>query len=199
VEIKKGILIFRDCLSVQESSKLFKADCMNHSRKPFFLVLLLCLLAETAICQRSRTEMVTPADPEPLIIVDSFKTDRKHLMLDPDNIVSIDILSDSNTVSRYGDKAKHGVIVIKLKKNAELLQLEGLLNQFKIPEQDRKLNVCIDNMLVKDSDKLLADKKDIVTVEVIKDICWITPAIAMPEERYINIVTKKTKKNDRPF
>lgn len=141
-----------------------------------------------------RTAMMVKPDQQPLIIVDSFTTDFNHLLLEPGRIQSIDILKDSSAVILYGDKAKNGILIIKPKKNTEIIRFNDMLNLFHITGPDRNLNVCIDNVRVKDSNKLLADRSDIVTVEIIRDIYWITPLIAGPEERYINIVTRKAKK-----
>ena len=49
---------------------------------------------------------------KPLVLVDTFKTDINHLVLDPNKIVSINILKDSTAISKYGDAAKFGVIII---------------------------------------------------------------------------------------
>jgi hypothetical protein len=46
----------------------------------------------------------------PLVLVDSFTTDVNYLVLNPQNIESIDILKDSAATSRFGQAGKFGVI-----------------------------------------------------------------------------------------
>ena len=135
-----------------------------------------------------------PEQEQPMVVVNSYVTDMKHLLLEPNKIESINILKGEDAVSAYGEKAKNGVIIIHPKKNAVIVKLEQLLNQYNIPAEDRNLKVCIDNVQLVDNNKLLADKNDVSAVKVITDIRWITPAIPGPEEKYINIYTKKGKK-----
>lgn len=157
--------------------------------------LSLLFLATAGIAQTTRLRPegfgVIPPEQQPLVIVDSVVTDLGHLLLNPDKILSIDILKDAATIAAYGDRAKYGVLIIRTKEKAGLLNLADLLDQFHIPAADRNLRVCIDNILVKDKHRILADKANIISMEVITDICWISPMEPGPEERYINIVTKK--------
>jgi hypothetical protein len=149
------------------------------------------LLAMMANAQRSN---FIPEHDQLMIVVDTFVTDVKHLLLDPDKIESLDIRKGENAVSAYGEKAKNGILVIHLKKNAQILRFEQLLEQYNISTTDRTLHVCINNVQVGDTKKLLIEKDNIASVEVVTDTRWITPAIPGPEERYINILTRKEKK-----
>lgn len=128
---------------------------------------------------------------QPLYIVDSVVADPDLLLLDPDQILSVDVLKDSASTVLYGSMAQNGVINIRMKERAGLLGLDDLLDMYHIPETDRNLKVCIDNMLARNKHKILASQTNILRVEVIKDICWISPVEPGPEERYINIVIKK--------
>lgn len=134
---------------------------------------------------------VIPSDQQPLIIVDSIVTDFNHLLINPDKIQSIDVLKDSAVTRVYGEKARYGVVIIRTKEKGAVLSLDELLDEFHISREDRKLRVCIDHILAKDTKKILADRTNVARVEVITDTCWISPVEAGPEERYINIVTKK--------
>lgn len=149
-------------------------------------------LSVTLFAQRGRT--ILAPDLQPLIIVNSFMTDFKHLLLKPDNIISMDVLKNERVIAAYGDKAKNGVIVIHIKKHTEIFRLTDIFEHYQIPDTDRKLKVCIDNVQVSDSSLLVIDKADIATVEVITDICWVTPQVPGPEERYINIASKQAWK-----
>jgi TonB-dependent SusC/RagA subfamily outer membrane receptor len=160
-------------------------------------ILIFLLTAATATAQPIRMDArgrAIPQDQQPLIIVDSVVTDFDHLLITADQILSIDVLKDSAAVAVYGDKAKHGLIIVHTKEKGAILSLAGLLDEFHIPEADRNLRVCIDNILVKDNNRILADKTNVVNVVVITGICWISPIEPGPEERYINIITKKAAK-----
>jgi TonB family protein len=61
----------------------------------------------------------SPANP--LIVVDGRQGDRKLLeTIDPGNIESISVLKDGSATAVYGEKAKNGVIIVKLKKGVSL-------------------------------------------------------------------------------
>ena len=165
--------------------------------KPFIISILVLLLMLTGNAQiRMRADRMPAPDLalQPLFIVDSIITDYKSLLLDADKIESIDVLKDSATRVAYGESARNGVIIIRTKKGTDILTLNEILDQFHIAPEDRNLRVCIDNMLVKDNSKIIADKTNIASVQVVTDICWISPMEAGPEERYINIATRKPAK-----
>jgi hypothetical protein len=170
---------------------------MNQFGRSFFCIALFCfIVVNFASAQTGRMLANRPpltAHEQPIIIVDSFTTDLGHLLLRPENIQSIDLVTDGKVTSAYGEKAKNGVLVVRPKKNTKIIPLNDLLDQFNIPVPDRTLNVCVDKILVKDVKKLVVDKEEILSVDVITDICWVTPAIAGPEQRHINIITKRPR------
>ena len=60
---------------------------------------------------------------QPLIIVDGFETSNKLMNhIDPSAIESIEVLKETSTIAKYGDKAKNGVVIIKTKVNANGLK-----------------------------------------------------------------------------
>jgi hypothetical protein len=159
--------------------------------KAFFLSVSLCILIGTAVIAqnnpRSNQNNPVALQESPLVIIDSFTTDIKHVVLNPDKILSIDVLKDSSTVSRFGEKARYGVIIIQPKKEANFISLNKLLDEFHITGADRGLKVCVDHIFVKDPSKLVIDRSSIHTVSIITDIVWETPQVAGKEERHINL------------
>lgn len=53
----------------------------------------------------------------PLILIDGEESNEEHLKkIDPNNVESFNVLKDSATVVKYGEKARGGVIEVKTKK-----------------------------------------------------------------------------------
>ncbi|MET0392343.1 MAG: hypothetical protein ABW019_04345 [Chitinophagaceae bacterium] len=158
-----------------------------------FLCLQLLTLSATAQETGAPAAMrrVLPPGGQPLVIVDSVVSDLSHFFVSATNIASIDILKDADAAA-YGAKGKYGVIIIHTKQNAGVLDMTGLLDAYRVPQHQRALRVCVDNVLVSDPARIIADKESIAGVEVITDICWATPASPGPEETYINIITQRS-------
>ena len=161
------------------------------------ITVLLCFqlltLSATAqeTCAPATTRRILPPGEQPLVIVDSVVSDFTHFFVTAGNIASIDILKDADAAA-YGAKGKYGVIIIHTKQNAGVLDMTGLLDAYRVPQQHRALRVCVDNVLVSDPARIIADKESIAGVEVVTDICWVTPASPGPEETYINIITQRS-------
>lgn len=155
------------------------------------LFFLLAATAQTTI-RRMDAPRTINLDNQPLFIIDdSVVTDMSYMELNPENITSVTVLKDSTAVASYGPKARNGVIIIHTNHKPMFLNLEGILDQYNITGASRKLRVCIDNVLVKNSNRIALNPSEILRAEVITDICWKSPAEAGPEETYINLVTKK--------
>lgn len=162
--------------------------------KYFCLGIVILLTGVSAMAQRTVRTRATP-NPQPLFIVDSVVTDMESFLVSPDNIKSIDVLKDSALAATYGEKARNGVIIIRTKNNTGIFRLQELLNEYQVPEQDRGLPVCIDNILVKDTSRIIADKKDIIRIEVTEGTYWLSPMEpGKGEVKYINIITKRNPK-----
>lgn len=157
------------------------------------LLLTLSLFSQKMIVRRPNGQSDIAME-QPLIIVDSIESDFYNMKIKPDRIESIDVLKDSASVAIYGEKARYGVVIIRPKKGTELLRYPSLLTQYNIPEQQFQLKLAIDNIMVRDASKLVIDRNDIQKVDVITDVLWYSPQNAGPEEKYINIETKKDKK-----
>ena len=131
----------------------------------------------------------------PLVFVDSFKTDLSYLVLDPNKIESINILKDALAISKFGDEAKDGVIIIQTKKNIQFLRIDRILDNYKINAEDRKLRVCINNNLMKETQLILIESSEIKDVQITTDRHWTNSEDANSCERFINIITKTNEKN----
>ena len=131
----------------------------------------------------------------PLILVDTFRTDMKHIVLDPGNIQSINILKDSSSVSKFGDAAKYGVVIIHPKPNTTFIRVDNILNEYKLCSEDKSLRICINKTLVSNPQLILIDKSEIERIEVTTDRQWTNPQDANSGERFINIVTRTKNKN----
>ena len=131
----------------------------------------------------------------PLVFVDSFKTDMSYLVLDPNKIESINIFKDSSSISKYGVEAKDGVIIIQPKKNVQFLRIDRILDNNKVNAEDRKLRICINNNLMKETKLILIESSEIEGVQITTDRHWINREDANSCERFINIITKTKDKN----
>jgi len=131
----------------------------------------------------------------PLVFVDSFKTDISYLVLDPNKIESINILKGSDAISKYGDAAKNGVIIIQPKKNVQFLRIDRILDKSKINSEDKKLRICINKTLIRDAQLILIESSEIEDVQITTDRHWTNIEDANSCERFINIITKTKDKN----
>jgi hypothetical protein len=126
----------------------------------------------------------------PIVFVDTFRTDMKHFVLDPENIKSINIFKDSSAVSKFGDAGKYGVIIIYPKANTTFLRVDKILNEYKLSDDDKKLRICINKTLMPTPQLILIDKSEIERVEITTDRHWTNTEDANSGERFINIVTR---------
>ena len=131
----------------------------------------------------------------PLVFVDSFKTDISYLVLDPNKIESINILKDSLAISKYGIEAKDGVIIIQPKSDVQFLRIDRILDNNKIKGEDRKLRICINKTLIRETQLILIESSEIEDVQITTDRHWINSEDANSCERFINIITKTKDKN----
>ncbi len=131
----------------------------------------------------------------PLVLVDTFKTDLKYLVISPLKIDSISIFKDSMAIQRFGSEGKSGVIIIHAKQTANMLRLDKILENSELQNADRKLRVCINKTLVKTPELVLIDKSDIESIEVTTDRHWINIEDANSGEKFINIITRTKDKN----
>ena len=131
----------------------------------------------------------------PLVLVDTFITDLIHLVLNPDKIESIDVLKDSTAISKFGDAAKFGVIIIYPKPRVKFLRVDKILKIYNLSNEDKKLRICINKTLLRNPQLLLIEKSQIESVEVTTDRHGINIHDANSGEKFINIITR-TKNNN---
>ena len=131
----------------------------------------------------------------PLIFIDTFRTDMKHFVLDPGKIQSINIFKDSSLVSKFGDAGKNGVIMIYPKPNTTFLRVDKILAEYKLPDEDRRLRICVNNNLMSCPQLILIERSEIERVEVTMNRHWINTEDANSGERFINIVTRSKSGN----
>lgn len=131
----------------------------------------------------------------PLILVDTFMTDFNHLVLDPNEIESIEVLKDSTANLKYGDAAKFGVIIIYPKPRVKLLRVDKILKIYNLSNEDKKLRICINKTLLRNPQLILIEKSQIENVEVTTDRHGINIHDANSGEKFINIITR-TKNNN---
>jgi|SRR6188768_2327972 len=162
--------------------------CIN-----FLILLLNSASGQKRICLDAGCGPINKITP--LVFVDSFKTNISYLVLNPDKIESINIFKGPPAISKYGDEAKDGVIIIQPKEDVQLLRIDRILDNNKIKAEDRKLRICINNNLMKEPQLILIESSEIEDVQITTERHWINSEDANSRERFINIVTKTKDKN----
>lgn len=147
------------------------------------VALFFLLLSAGATAQHQDTATL------PFVLVDTFSTELKLLVINPKNIESINVFKDSTALATFGAKARHGAIIIKTKEDTKLLRTNQLLDKFNIPAADRSLRICLNKRLVSQPQMLLLEESEIQNVEITTDRQWVHPEEANSTERFINITT----------
>lgn len=162
----------------------------------FFLAILATQLNSVTAQPRVRLDAADRIDTarSPLVIVGTFKTDMKHLVLDPQKIQSIDVIKDSAAVAKFGEAGRFGTIVIYPKTGTKFLRINEILDNPKLSNDDRKLRICINKTLIQDPQLILIEESEIENVEVTKDRHWSNVEDANSGEKFINITTKSKDK-----
>ena len=162
----------------------------------FMRILLLYILIVTASLKpvQGQFKALDKSDiadtSRPLILVDSFRTDMKYLIMDPQMIASIDVYKDSNAIRKFGEKGKYGVIIIRPKAGANFLQIAKILEKYSVSNPDRKLRVCVNNTLIQEPELILIEESEMLYVEITTERRWTASEDANSGEKFINIVTK---------
>lgn len=112
-------------------------------------------------------------------------------MLDPKEIKSIEVLKDSTAISKYGDAAKFGVIIIYPKPRVKFLRVDKILAKYNLSDEDKKLRICINKAIIRNPQMILIEQSQIERVEVTTDIQGINNQDANSGEKFINIITRK--------
>ena len=162
--------------------------------KLYFLTGLLALASALAVQAQQfepikKTALLVEEKPQPLVLVNNQETMLSAIILNDNDVKSLNVLKGNEAVERFGQKAADGAILMNLKQDLPLVRLEEVYKAFKIPAQQQKLTLAINGKHVKDPTLLLADLRQIEKVEV-TDFDVTSPSRWSFEEQYLNIVTK---------
>lgn len=149
------------------------------------LLLSFCLFQDT-FCQ----SFLKDTAAKPFILVDTFPTCNKCLIINYDKIKSINVLKGNNATSLFGEKAKEGAIIISLKEHAKLVRLKEIFDTFNFPDSDRNYRVCINEILVDKPELILADMDEISSIGTFYSV-ELKCCIDLKDEKLINITSKK--------
>ncbi len=111
------------------------------------------------------------------------------MVLDPENIASIQVLKDTSAINRFGDFGKNGALIINTKPNTNLLRLKSLLDKFQVADSVRKYKVCINEVPIAHPELILLDESQITGVSTLDSIEW-NPSGSNKNEKLLNIVSK---------
>lgn len=165
----------------------YRFNCIT-TKTVLFSVLSIILLNTTLNAQtRIRLDGPRYSDTNkiPLIIIDSFETNFNHLILNVNNIESINVFKDSSAFAKYGVKSKDGVIVINIKKEVEILRLKTLLEKY-LPNQDYiNIPIKINDKLIQYPQLILVDTSEILKLEMTNN--------EKSGNKIIQIITKRSQ------
>lgn len=149
-------------------------------------ILSFCLLQKTfSQSFRSDTSVVNK-----LIMVDSFTTNIKSIIVSPTDIQTITVLKNNTAFHLFGDKAKEGAILFTLKENIHLMRLNEILNMFNFPDSERSLRVCINDVIVDKPELIVANLNEIASIGTFYSVD-ANCSTGIKEEKLINIIPKK--------
>lgn len=162
--------------------------------KQYFLTGILALASALAVQAQQfepikKTALLVEEKPQPLVLVNNQETMLSALILNDNDVKSLNVLKGNEAVERFGQKAADGAILMNLKQDLPLVRLEEVSRAFKVPAQQQKLTLAINGKHVKDPTLLLADLRQIEKVEV-TDFDVTSPSRWSFDEKYLNIVTK---------
>ena len=139
-------------------------------------------------------EDITDITRRSLVLVDSFRTDMKYFIVDPQKIESISVYKDSNSLRKFGAIGKNGVIAIQPKPNTTFLQIDRIMNRYNVPAQNKTLRICIDKIVVGEPALILIEESEILDVEITTERYWSNFEDANSGEKFINIITRAKHK-----
>ncbi|MES2486821.1 MAG: hypothetical protein V4581_12860 [Bacteroidota bacterium] len=90
-------------------------------------------------------------------------------MIDQHHIDAMEIYTDRKNVEQYGDKAKNGVVIITLKKDALIITQTEIFDKYKISKANRKLPVYLDSNLTHNSADNFYSANKIKSVKIAKE------------------------------
>jgi hypothetical protein len=155
----------------------------------FYTITLLLLLQVCELNAQPVAGSPYNSTKDPLVMVDTFITSIKCLIIDPGNIGSINIYKDTAAINRFGSGGKEGAIVIHPKDGVNLLRLGQLFDKYNFPDSLRRYRVCVDEVLIKKPELLLVDESQIGGIGTFVSVNWND--LRQPkDEKFINVTTK---------
>jgi hypothetical protein len=182
-------LIFSLTITVTSQGQQFKLPDSLHSIKQGTIsVNQISETARLCICCRQRGDT---SEMPLLVLNDLASSNRKNeFIINPKNIIDLNILKGIPAIKRFGDKAKYGAILIKTADTLALLGITELLSHFNINNEFRSLPICVDENFVSDPLNILADLTAVKNIIISEGKYWVYTNEIKTSERFINIVTK---------
>ena len=121
------------------------------------------LFTTASIAQIKKTVLIS-RNYNPVVIVDTFQTTFRTLILDPGQIKATKKVKVHTGPSNC---LLHDVVIIELKKDdIEMVRIDKIFDFFQVTAENRKLQISINNILINNPATILANIKDIKKVEV---------------------------------
>ncbi|WP_460879916.1 hypothetical protein [Pontibacter rugosus] len=126
----------------------------------------------------------------PVVLVNNQETAMDALILEIDNIASIDVVKKEQHLKQLSERAPNGVILIKLKKDKPMVRLAELYDVFDVPKEQQNLSIAINGAHVEHPELLLADQRkvDSIVLASFDDVDTLTRWSF--EDTYLNIILK---------
>jgi hypothetical protein len=161
------------------------------------IVLLFSSLSFPAMAQQADNEIKQSKNAaQPLVLVDGLKTDLKHLVVDPEKIMSIDVIKDSAALVKYGIEAKNGVVIVKFNPGITLMRIDHLYKKFNVGEEMTRMKVAVDGVPIKHPELLLIEEGVITGTGTYSHVDW-TDLSNPKDEKFFNITTRLQKNTSR--
>lgn len=127
---------------------------------------------------------------DPFVMINSQETAMGAFIVAPEQIATVEVLKEQEAVMRFGDKAKEGAIIIKLKQDVPFARVQAVYDFFQIPQDQQQLKLTINDQLITNKELLLADMQLIEKLELKTQDVTATSRFSFDEDTpYLNIVT----------
>jgi hypothetical protein len=101
------------------------------------------------------------------------------------HIDKLEIFTGDEAIKRAGRKAKNGLVIVKVKEEAEILNLTALLEKYSIPSKNRRLPLYIDSNLVVNARNSFYSNTKIKSITIATE--------SETGKKYISIITSNVK------
>ncbi|MFD2514614.1 hypothetical protein ACFSRY_12125 [Pontibacter locisalis] len=129
---------------------------------------------------------------KPYVTINAQETAMGAFIVEPDQIASVEVIKEQDAVKQFGDKAREGAVIIRLRESVSLVRVQEVYDFFQVSPDHQQLKLTINDQLVSDKEKLLADLQQIEKLELKKQDVTAVKRNSFDEEApYLNIVTVK--------